>query len=151
MGSVRRAAVLLLLLAAPAWAGGGVDEEKVREIASQLRCVVCQNLSVADSPSETANQMRGIIRERLAAGESPEQVMAYFVDKYGEWILLSPRRQGFNLLVWVAPFAAIALGLLAVALVIRRWSRRSRPALAAEPVDPAVRERIAKELAELEP
>ena len=58
-----------------------VDEATVTEIASQLRCVVCQSLSVADSPSETANQMRGLIRERLAAGETPDQVQAYFVEK----------------------------------------------------------------------
>jgi cytochrome c-type biogenesis protein CcmH len=95
--------------------------------------------------------MRGIVRERLAAGESPEQVVAYFVEKYGEWILLSPRREGFNLVVWIAPFAGIAVGLLVVAILIVRWSRRSRPAVADEPVDPALRERIARELADLEP
>ena len=142
--------VLLLTATVPAASAGSVREEQVREIASELRCVVCQNLSVADSPSEMANQMRGIIRERLAAGESPEQVVAYFVDKYGEWILLSPRRQGFNLLVWTVPFLGLAAGLMAIAILTRRWSRRSLAATA-EPVDPALRERIARELADLEP
>ena len=150
---MRPAALLLLLLATPVWAAQArtVNEERVREIASQLRCVVCQNLSVADSPSEMANQMRGIIRERLGAGESPEQVVAYFVDKYGEWILLAPRRQGFNLLVWTVPFVGLAVGLLAIAILTARWSRRPRLTPASEPVDPALRERIAKELADLEP
>ena len=101
----------LLLIAALATAAplgaAPVSEETVHEIGAQLRCVVCQSLSVADSPSETANQMRGIIRERLAAGDSPEQVKAYFVEKYGLWILLAPPRQGFNLLVWVVPFVAL--------------------------------------------
>ena len=150
---MRQAAFLLLLLIAPVWAApaSGGSEERVREIAEQLRCVVCQNLSVADSPSEMAKQMREIIRERLAAGESPERVVAYFVEKYGEWVLLSPRRQGFNLLVWTVPFAGIAVGLLVVVILTVRWSRRSRPAATSEPVDPALRERIAKELADLEP
>lgn len=148
---MRRAVIFLLFLAlASAALAAQVSEEQVHEVAAQLRCVVCQNLSVADSPSEMARQMREIVRERLAAGESPEQVVAYFVEKYGEWILLSPRRQGFNLLVWIAPFAGLAIGLVAVALVVLRWSRRSRPAPPAEPVDPRLRERIARELADLE-
>ena len=71
-------------------AGASVSDEDVHAVASQLRCVVCQNLSVADSPSEMAHQMRDLIRERLAAGERPDQVMAYFVQRYGEWVLLAP-------------------------------------------------------------
>ena len=140
---------LVLLLTLPAVAAQ-VSEEEVREIAAHLRCVVCQNLSVADSPSETASQMRQLVRERLASGENREQVLAYFVSKYGEWILLSPPRRGFNLLVWGLPFAGLLAGFVAVALVLRRWSRSRRE----EPlpaVDPQYRERIQRELQELEP
>ena len=145
------AAALVILAGGPARAASppAVNEETVHEIASQLRCVVCQSLSVADSPSETASQMRGIIRERLAAGETPAQVRGYFVDKYGPWILLSPPRRGFDLLVWVAPFLVLGIGLVLVALVVRRWrrapSRVSPPAL-----DSAVRERIRREMEELD-
>jgi len=124
-----------------------VDDERVHAVATQLRCVVCQNLSVADSPSEMASQMRAIVRERLAAGDSPEQVIQYFVDRYGEWILLSPRRQGFTLLVWVFPFVAVLVGLVAVGLLVRHWTRRAALAPAARPVvDPAMRERIKREI-----
>lgn len=144
-------AVLLLVLVATATAATRASEETVREIAAQLRCVVCQNLSVADSPSEMANQMRGIIRERLAAGQSPDQVVAYFVEKYGEWILLTPRPTGFNLLVWVVPFAGIGVGLAGIAVLLRRWRRRAAAMPPATEVDPAVRERIRREMAELEP
>ena len=122
-----------------------VEEQTVYEIAAQLRCVVCQNLSVADSPSEMALQMRGVIKERLAAGERPEQVVRYFVDKYGDWILLSPPRQGFSLLVWIFPFVAVVVGLGIVALVLRRWTRRRRPA-PPSPLDPAMSERIRREI-----
>ena len=124
-----------------------VDEQGVYEIASQLRCVVCQNLSVADSPSEMAGQMRAVVRERLAAGESPEQVRQYFVDRYGEWILLAPRRAGFNLLVWVVPLVAVVVGLAVAVRLLRRWTRagaRRRPPGAA--VDAAMSERIRREL-----
>ena len=123
-----------------------VSEETVRDVAAQLRCVVCQNLSVADSPSEMAAQMRAIVRERLEAGETPEQVREYFVARYGEWILLAPRRSGFNLLVWGFPLAAVAVGFTVVALLLRRWTRRRRVAEAPPAVDPAMRERIRREL-----
>jgi cytochrome c-type biogenesis protein CcmH len=150
---VTRALVLagLLLAAATApLAAAPVSEETVHEIGAQLRCVVCQSLSVADSPSETANQMRGIIRERLAAGDSPEQVKAYFVEKYGLWILLAPPREGFNLLVWVVPFVGLAAGLVLVLLLVRRWSRRPAPVPAAGP-DEAMRARIRREMTESGP
>jgi len=142
--------IALLALAASGATAAAVSEDAVHEVAGQLRCVVCQSLSVADSPSETAHQMKDIIRERLAAGETPEQVRAYFVEKYGTWILLSPPRQGFNLLVWVVPFVGLGLGLVLVLIVVRRWSRRPA-APAAPPLDPAMRARIRREMAEREP
>ncbi|MBI1847407.1 MAG: cytochrome c-type biogenesis protein CcmH [Candidatus Rokubacteria bacterium] len=125
-----------------------VDEQDLHEIAARLRCVVCQNLSVADSPSEMATQMRGVIRERLAAGDRPEQVVQYFVDKYGEWILLSPRRQGFTLLVWVVPAVAALGGVVLAGWLIVRWSRRRepRPSPPGPAVDPAMSERIRREM-----
>ena len=145
------AAALVLLAGGPARAASppAVNEETVHEIASQLRCVVCQSLSVADSPSETANQMRGIIRERLAAGETPAQVRDYFVDKYGPWILLSPPRRGFDLIVWVAPFLVLGIGLVMVALVVGRWRRAPSP-VPPPALDSAVRERIRREMEELD-
>src|SRR5262249_44637555 len=124
-----------------------VNEETVHDIAVQLRCVVCQNLSVADSPSEMASQMRAIIRERLAAGESPADVQRYFVDRYGEWILLSPPRRGFNLLVWLLPLAAVVVGLAATSALVWRWTHRRRGVRTAPAaVDPAMSERIRREL-----
>ena len=137
----------MLILAAVAGAqppAKPVSDAAAHEIASELRCVVCQNLSVADSPSEMAAQMRAIVRERLAAGDSPEQVREYFVARYGEWILLAPRRRGFNLLVWGFPIAAVVVGLVAVAAVLRRWTRR--PAAAPAPIDAAMSERIRREV-----
>ena len=142
-------ALFLVVVTAPARAqqpARHADEEQVHAIARQLRCVVCQNLSVADSPSEMANQMRAVIRERLATGQQPDEVVEYFVEKYGEWILLEPRRRGFTALVWVIPPLAVLVGLAIVALLLVRWTRR-RP-LAAVPtrLDPAMSERIRREM-----
>lgn len=141
-------ALLLALTPAPLGAqhpARHVEQQAVYEIATQLRCVVCQNLSVADSPSEMANQMRGVIRERLATGETPDQVIRYFVDKYGEWILLSPPRRGFTLLVWVLPAVAVVIGVGIAVLLIRSWSRRSTGARPSS-VDAAMRDRIRREM-----
>ena len=139
-------ALALVLAAGAAAQARRVPEQQVHDVAAQLRCVVCQNLSVADSPSEMASQMRAIVRERLEAGEAPEQVVQYFVERYGEWILLSPRRHGFNLLVWAMPAVAVAVGFTLVGLVLVRWTRRGAAAgrVAATPVDTA--ERIRREI-----
>ena len=124
---MRRAAVpALVLLAAAALAEAArVSEQAVHDVASELRCVVCQNLSVADSPSEMAGQMRAIVRERLERGDSPAEVRQYFVERYGEWILLSPRPVGFNLLLWLFPsrysgsaYLIASLGFYAVAKLL---------------------------------
>jgi cytochrome c-type biogenesis protein CcmH len=145
---VLAAVAAVLLLSAPTaraqQPSRSVDDAQVYEIASELRCVVCQNLSVADSPSEMAGQMRALVRERLAAGETPAQVRQYFVTRYGDWILLSPPRRGFTLLVWVAPLVAVLVGVGVLALLLRRWTRRRPPAPPA--VDPAMSERIRREL-----
>jgi cytochrome c-type biogenesis protein CcmH len=147
------AGLLLLATAGPVAdaADTPVSEEAVQAIASQLRCVVCQNLSVADSPSEMAGQMRDLIRERLRAGDRPEQVTAYFVQRYGDWVLLAPPARGLNLVLWLAPFGAV-LGGFALALTLaRRWGRRpAPPGPATVPATgPRDRERLAAELERL--
>src|SRR5256886_15476912 len=87
-----------------------------------------------------ASQMRAVIRERLATGERPDQVVQYFVDKYGEWILLAPRRQGFNLLVWLMPGIAVAVGPAIVGILATRRTRRRPSAPAPAPPTGAQRE-----------
>jgi cytochrome c-type biogenesis protein CcmH len=98
-------------------------EDRTREIATELRCVVCQNLSVADSPSEMAQQMRAVVREQLQAGKTPEQIKEFFVSKYGEWVLLKPKTTGFSALLWVLPYVALLLGVAAALWFIRRWTK----------------------------
>src|SRR5260221_5612978 len=98
---LRSSSVLFILLTlwAETFAATADIEDRTREIATELRCVVCQNLSVADSPSEMAQQMRTIVREQLQAGKSPEQIKDFFVSKYGEWVLLKPKTIGVSMLL----------------------------------------------------
>ena len=124
-------------------------DDRVREIASDLRCVVCQNLSVADSPSDLAKEMRNRVREMVEQGKSRDEIQAYFVSRYGEFVLLSPPKRGFNLLVWGLPFVAILVGGAAVLLIVRRWS--SAPLSEPSRMDPAYAERVRRELQDRTP
>ena len=107
-------------------------EQQTHEIAAELRCPVCQNLSVADSPSELAVQMRASIEEQLRQGKSPDEVKQFFVSKYGDWVLLAPPAKGFNLLLWLSPAIAALCGVILVGFAIRRWARK-RATQAADP------------------
>jgi len=138
--------ILVLVLCFNSWADQ-VLEDRVRAISSELRCVVCQNLSVADSPAEMAVQMRDIVREQLVAGKTPDEIRAYFVSKYGEWVLLAPPAHGFNLTVWILPFAVLLAGLAFAVWYLLRWSRRARDEPEGPP-DPELLERVRAEVAD---
>lgn len=118
------AASLSLPLARVAAQGDSVLEARTSAVAAQLRCPVCQGLSIQDSPSELSLQMRAVVRDQLGAGKSPEEVKAYFVSKYGEWILLEPTPRGFNLLLYLAPVLVVLGGLTGIILVVRRWTSK---------------------------
>jgi cytochrome c-type biogenesis protein CcmH len=100
-----------------------VLEARTSEVASQLRCPVCQGLSIQESPSDLSQQMRAIVRDQLKAGKTPEEVKAYFVSKYGEWILLEPKPRGFNLLVYALPALLVVGGLGVIVVAVRKWTR----------------------------
>lgn len=99
--------------------------DRVEEIASRIRCPVCQSVSVAESPSDQARDMRQIIAEQVAEGRSDEEIVAFFVDRYGEWIVLAPPPRGGTLALWLLPPAAILLGVI-LALGRRRRLPLSR-------------------------
>jgi len=93
------------------------------QIAARLRCLVCRGQSVAESSSQLAREMQAEIRDRLGRGETPEQIVDFFVESYGEWILLRPPPHGVNLIVYLLPAGAFLLGLAGVG-----WWLRSRRA-----------------------
>jgi cytochrome c-type biogenesis protein CcmH/NrfF len=110
-------------VAAPQTVADSVLEARTAALASQLRCPVCQGLSIQDSPSELSQQMRAVVKDQLREGKTPEQVKAYFISKYGEWILLEPKAHGFNVLVYAMPVLLVALGLGVIVLAVRKWTR----------------------------
>ena len=133
-------------------------EAKVRDVASSLRCPVCQNNSIEESPSLLAQNMKREVRQRLAAGESPDGVRRYFISRYGEWVLMKPRAKGINLSVWLLPVVALLGGAVVVWRAVRRWVRQgdaarlpaASPAPLATPGAPDLRARKATLQASLE-
>jgi cytochrome c-type biogenesis protein CcmH len=99
---------------------------KEMEVERQLGCPICTNLPLNVCDNQICAQMKGIIQQKLAAGETPDQVVAFFVSRYGEGILLTPPQSGFNLAVWYLPVAAIVLGAAIVASFLRRSLQRQR-------------------------
>lgn len=101
---------------------------RARGLAAELRCPVCQGLSVADSPSPTARAIAQDIRRRVEAGETDAEIRQAYVDRYGEWILLEPAGSGFGALAWALPVAGLVLASGALALAFRRWRRETASA-----------------------
>lgn len=123
-------------------------EARVFKVAEKLRCPVCISESVAQSSSPTSVQMRAIIADKLRAGETEAQILAFFQERYGDWILLEPPRRGVYLVVWLGPVLATLIGLGLLIYYLKRWQ-----AIARQPVeaDPAYLERVRESLAQNEP
>jgi cytochrome c-type biogenesis protein CcmH len=98
-------------------------EARTSAVAATLRCPVCQGESIQESPAALAQQMRSLVRDRLRAGETPDQVRAYFVSRYGEWILLQPTMNGLNIALYALPVVLVLGGLVLIVFLVRRWTR----------------------------
>ena len=126
-------AVLLLIVAAPLQADSNLpparwayqqlpdprQEAKAEALMEELRCLVCQGQSIADSDAELAGDMRHLVRTRIAAGESPAAVRAWLVERYGNWISYRPPTQPIGWPLWGAPIVLLVLGVLLVRKRIR--------------------------------
>ena len=123
-------------------------DARTRDVAKTLRCTVCQNESIWDSKADLARQMREVVRERLAQGQSPEEIQAYFQSRYGDYVLLEPRKSGMNWLLWAGPFVLFGVGGIILYLVLRRWVAQTPVTRMEElpPLDEAHRKRIEEEL-----
>jgi len=101
-------------------------EARAREISADLRCLVCQNQSIDDSDAALARDLRLLVRERLQSGDSDDAVLDYVVARYGEFVLLNPRWNARNVLLWATPVLILLAGGIAALVASRR--RRHAPA-----------------------
>jgi len=127
---------------APPLAEDPVVEARVMNLASVLRCLVCQNQTLADSNAELAVDLRNQLREQVKAGRSDAQIIEYLVARYGDFVLYRPPMKMTTVLLWAGPFVLLVAGLLGLALTLRRRAR-AQAALAAAggAVDAASRDR----------
>lgn len=137
-------AAAFLALAATSAAAGVVrhedpSERRIMAIAAALRCPVCQGESIYDSHSTVAGQMKALIREQVAAGKSDDEIKSFFVDRYGEFVLMEPRTSWSTALVWFFPAAAFLGGTGVLLLLLRRRAsgaqRQAAPAMDVDTAD----------------
>jgi cytochrome c-type biogenesis protein CcmH len=89
---------------------GEALHQRTQQVGSMLRCPVCQGMAVSDSPAEMAVNMKEQVRELLERGYTEEQILKYFELSYGQFVLLKPKFEGLNRMVWLLPLAALLLG-----------------------------------------
>lgn len=131
----RLIAITLLALAAPLAAIEPLEydspeqELRYQQLLRELRCLQCQNQSLADSDANVASGLRQLIHKQMRSGKSDEEIKAFLVERYGEFVLYRPRVESGTWLLWFGPFAILAAGGIALTLHLRK-RRRSVPAAA---------------------
>jgi len=135
------AVVLAVALAIGAQGRSGpmTQSERVKHIASEIRCPTCRNQSAAESDAAAAKAVRDEIDRRVKAGQSDGEIVAFMVSRYGSDILLKPEGSGVASLVWILPVVAVVAALFGLGIAFRRW--RARPGLEVSPEDRALVER----------
>lgn len=91
-------------------------EARVMRLGKQLRCAVCQGVSIADSPASMARAQLDKVRELVSENKTDEEIYAYFIERYGEWVLLQPTTGGLNSVLWLGPLALLGIGLIVIVM-----------------------------------
>jgi cytochrome c-type biogenesis protein CcmH len=147
---VKRAALAALMIAcAITPAAPAQDPPRAADLEAELVCPVCET-TLDQSNAPVAESMKLYIRERIAAGDSEDEIKDALVAQFGPGVLAKPPEGGFGLLAWLLPLAGLVGGAIAIALLVRAWSRGRPPAEAAEPLDPELERRVDEELARFE-
>ncbi len=113
---------------APPVAANPQLEARMMALATELRCLVCQNQTIADSHAELAVDLRQQIREQLAAGKSEDDIRDYMTARYGDFVLYKPPLKATTALLWIGPAVLLVAALLALFVVLRKRQRMSADA-----------------------
>jgi cytochrome c-type biogenesis protein CcmH len=98
-----------------------VQEKQAKDLMDSIRCVVCQGQAISGSNADMAADMRSMIRERIKAGEKPEDIRAWLIQHYGDWVSFKPQLTSYSMPLWIIPFLAFLAGIL---LIRGRLKRR---------------------------
>lgn len=115
-------------------------EARVMRLGKQLRCAVCQGVSIADSPASMARAQLDKVRELVSENKSDDEIYAYFIERYGEWVLLQPTTGGLNSVLWLGPLALLGIGLIVIVMQSKKspvMLPMPQTAVAAEAASPA--------------
>lgn len=123
-----------------------VVEKRLSDLSEELRCLVCQNQSIADSHADLAIDLKNQIREMIVAGKSDEEIKSYLTQRYGDFVLYRPPVKGSTWLLWGGPFVLLATGVFILIRVMRR-RRAIADAEGAAPLGEAERSRVRQLLA----
>lgn len=110
------------------------DEARYQTLTEELRCLVCQNQNLADSNAELAQDLRRQTYDMVQAGKSNEEIVAYMVERYGDFVLYRPPLRTSTLLLWAGPFLILAVGVAILLGFIRARAREDSPELSAEEI-----------------
>lgn len=130
---MRVLAFMLIVLVSLGQAQEVVLDPRVFEIGRQLRCPTCIAETVADSAEGISGEMRLIIQEQLIAGKSEGEILAFFQERYGDWVLLDPPRRGIYLLVWASPVIAGLVAGVLLLIYMRRGQQQATDPLEVSP------------------
>ncbi len=111
---------------------GKVGEQRYMALIGQLRCLVCQNQSLADSDAELAHDLRVEVYEHMQQGQSDQQVIDFLVARYGDFVLYKPPVKPSTYLLWYGPFVLLVLGLIVLLINIRRRGRQAQEHFSAD-------------------
>lgn len=104
---------------------GNVDEDRYKELIAEIRCLVCQNQSLADSDAELAHDLRQEVYDLMQTGQDNGQIVDFMVARYGDFVLYSPPVKPSTYLLWYGPFVLLAIGILFLIRTVRQRTRQS--------------------------
>lgn len=142
---MRWLALIVLFMSGPAWAGEAmplaenpVAEARLKQLAIELRCLVCQNQTLADSNAPLAEDLRREVREMIAKNMTDQEIIDFLVQRYSDFVLYRPPWKATTALLWIGPFLLLGVGAAALVVALRRRAKKPID----EPVTEAEHQRV---------